>query len=95
MALFIVQDSNSMSRLSTLIAEARSGLSIQERIPDERWVAIASQCEAAEIAEIERRIMCLRAELEMVEEWDGDTIDDINIAISHFSQLLNIATRGP
>jgi hypothetical protein len=80
-----------MSRLSTLIAEARSGLSIQERIPHEKWTAIASQCGAAEIVEIERCVVSLRAELETIEAWDSDTMDDINIAINHFSQLLRMA----
>ncbi|ATE76568.1 MULTISPECIES: hypothetical protein [Pseudomonas] len=80
-----------MSRLSTLIAEARSGLSIQERISHEKWAAIASQCGAAEIVEIERRIASLRAELETIEAWDGDTMEDINIAINHFSKLLRMA----
>jgi hypothetical protein len=84
-----------MSILSTLIAEARSGLSIQERIPHEKWAAIASQCGAAEIAEIERRIVSLRAELETIEAWDGDTMDDVNIAINHFSQLLRMAAGAP
>ncbi|MCP1444802.1 hypothetical protein J3D54_003934 [Pseudomonas sp. GGS8] len=80
-----------MSRLSMLIAEARSGLSTQERIPHEKWAAIASQCGAAETVEIERRVASLRAELETIEAWDGDTMDDINIAINHFSQLLRMA----
>lgn len=84
-----------MSRLSTLIAEARSGLSIQEQIPYKKWAAIASQCGAEEIAEIERRIVSLRAELETIEAWDGDTMDDINIAIILFSQLLRMAAGAP
>jgi len=31
-------------------------------------------------------------ELASVEEWDGDTQDEINIAISRFSQLLKFAS---
>ncbi|QZP20378.1 MULTISPECIES: hypothetical protein [Pseudomonas] len=80
-----------MSNLQKLIADARSGLSVQEKISDDRWQAIAQQCGAPEIEEIEHRIAKLRAELETVEEWDGDTRDDIHLAISSFSRLLRSA----
>lgn len=40
------------------------------------------------VEEIKKRIDALRTELANVEEWDGDTQDDINIAISKFSRLL-------
>ena len=77
-----------MSNLQKLILEARNGLSIQEQIPDQKWREIATFCGPAEIAEIELRIQDLRAELESVEEWDGDTQDDINLAIYKFKLLL-------
>lgn len=77
-----------MSKLAALIAEAQAGLSIQERVPEEKWAAIASQCGAAEAAEIRERIAFLKAELETIEDWDGDTRDDINTAIYRFSQIL-------
>lgn len=80
-----------MSRLSNLIAQAREGLSFAESTPQDRWEAIAFQCGPEEIAEIEHRIAALRRELREVEEWDGDTQDDINIAIYQFSQLLKRA----
>ncbi|AVE06486.1 MULTISPECIES: hypothetical protein [Pseudomonas] len=80
-----------MSNLQKLIENAKSGLSVQEKISDEDWQAIAKQCGASEIAEIEQRIARLRAELETVEEWDGDTQDDIHLAISRFTQLLRSA----
>ncbi|MFQ6350679.1 hypothetical protein ACQRBV_08190 [Pseudomonas sp. R11F] len=80
-----------MSNLQTLIENAKSGLSVQEKISDEDWQAIAKQCGASEIADIEQRIARLRAELETVEEWDGDTQDDIHLAISRFTQLLRSA----
>lgn len=80
-----------MSNLQKLIENAKSGLSVQEKISDEDWQAIAKQCGAPEIAEIEQRIARLRAELETVEEWDGDTQDDIHLAISRFTQLLRSA----
>lgn len=80
-----------MSNLQKLIENAKSGLSVQEKISDAYWQAIAKQCGASEIAEIEQRIVRLRAELETVEEWDGDTQDDIHLAISKFTQLLRSA----
>lgn len=80
-----------MSNLQKLIENAKSGLSVQEKISDEDWQAIAKQCGASEIAEIEQRIARLRAELKTVEEWDGDTQDDIHLAISRFTQLLRSA----
>lgn len=80
-----------MSNLQKLIENAKSGLSAQEKISDEDWQAIAKQCGTSEIAEIRQRIARLRAELETVEEWDGDTQDDIHLAISRFTQLLRSA----
>lgn len=80
-----------MSNLQKLIENAKSGLSVQEKISAEDWQAIAKQCGASEIHEIEQRIARLRAELETIEEWDGDTQDDIHLAISSFTQLLKSA----
>lgn len=79
-----------MSKLSVLINDANTGLPIQQRIPDARWDAIAEQCGKEEIAEIEARIASLKAELATVEEWDGDTQDDIHFAIFRFSRLLKL-----
>lgn len=80
-----------MSKLSALITDATAGLSIQERISDARWDAIAGNCGPFEVEEIEARIMSLRAELAIVEAWNGDTQDDIHLAISRFSRLLALA----
>ena len=80
-----------MSNLQKLIENAKSGLSVQEKISADGWRAIAKQCGASEIHEIEQRIARLRAELETIEEWDGDTQDDIHLAISSFTQLLKSA----
>lgn len=77
-----------MSKLSALIDDAKVGLSIQESIPEARWNAIAAHCGAPEVAEIKARIASLKAELATIEEWDGDTQDDIHLAISRFSRLL-------
>ena len=41
-----------MSKLSAMIAQASVGLSVQQRISDEKWAAIAHQCGYEEIAEI-------------------------------------------
>ncbi|GAA0423969.1 hypothetical protein ACFOY5_13255 [Massilia aurea] len=77
-----------MSKLSALIDDAKVGLSIQERIPEARWNAIAAHCGAPEVAEIKARIAALKAELATIQEWDGDTQDDIHLSISRFSCLL-------
>ncbi|HAO74386.1 hypothetical protein HRF68_15595 [Pseudomonas stutzeri] len=79
-----------MSNLQNLIMKAKNGLSIQQRIPDTKWKEIAAQCGPSEIAEIEQRIQALQAELETVEDWDGDTQDDINLAIFQFKNLLEM-----
>ncbi|MGA8134114.1 MAG: hypothetical protein WCA48_08170 [Pseudomonas gingeri] len=81
-----------MSKLSALIAEAKVGLSVQQSIPEARWAAISKQCGGDEIAEIRARIEALKTELASVEEWDGDTQDQINVAIFRFSQLLKLAS---
>ena len=80
-----------MSNLQKLITSARCGLSVQEKISDEKWQEIATLCGPAEIAEIEIRINDLRAELETIEDWDGDTQDDVNSAIYKFKLLLETA----
>lgn len=77
-----------MSKLSALINDAKAGLSIQEGIPQARWDAIAQHCGVLEIEEIAARINALKAELAATEAWDGDTRDDIHLAISRFSRLL-------
>jgi len=83
-----------MNKLQELIEKARSGLSVQENISDAGWQAIATQCGAAELAEIQERIIKLRAELEIVEEWDGDTQDDLYFAISTLTRLLETVTNA-
>lgn len=81
-----------MSKLSALIAEVTAELSLQESIPDAKWVAVAKQCGDEDIADIQERIASLKAELASVEDWDGDTQDDINVAIFRFSNLLRLAS---
>lgn len=84
-----------MSRLSSLINDANAGLSLQERIAEAKWDAIAENCGATEVAEIKTRITALKAELATVDEWDGDTRDDIHLAISRFSRLLVLTETPP
>lgn len=81
-----------MSKLSAMIAQASVGLSVQQRISDEKWTAIAQQCGDEEVAEIRSRIDALRAELATVEEWDGDTQDEIHRAIAQFARVLELAS---
>ncbi|WP_404939625.1 hypothetical protein P7C00_14440 [Pseudomonas sp. JDS08PS003] len=81
-----------MSQLTALIAQAKAGLSVQQNIPQERWEAIATQCGAEEIAEIKTRIASLKAAREAVEDWDGDTRDDLYFAIVNFTRLLELAS---
>ncbi len=88
------KDEYSMSKLSALIAEARTGLSIQESISEASWEAIAIRCRDEEIADIGGRIEALKLELASVEEWDGDAQDEINVAISKFSYLLKLASAN-
>lgn len=59
--------------------------------PAERWDAIASECGPDERLEIEQRLYALRLELDAVEDWDGDTRDDIHKAIEQFRRLLQLA----
>ncbi|WP_454562761.1 hypothetical protein [Pseudomonas sp. AIG] len=81
-----------MSKLSAMIAQASAGLSVQQRVSEEQWTAIARQCGDEEVAEIRDRIGALRAELATVEDWDGDTQDEIHLAIAHFTRMLELAS---
>lgn len=80
-----------MSQLSVFIAEAKEGLLIGEPIPKARWETVAKRCRSEEIADIKTRIDGFKVDLAAVEQWDGDTQDEINIAISQFSRLLSLA----
>ncbi|MCB1483194.1 MAG: hypothetical protein KDJ55_14845 [Rhodobiaceae bacterium] len=83
-----------MSRLQDLLIEAKGDLPPWQSIPEELWGWIASQCGAAELAEIQDRILRLEAELETTEVWDGDTCDDIHKAIHMFRAIAEMAQRG-
>lgn len=79
-----------MSRLQDLLLQAKKGLQPWDRIPDSMLSVIAAQCGVAELAEIQQRIESLKAELTTVEDWDGDTQDDINLTIGFFNKLANL-----
>ncbi|KQV59492.1 hypothetical protein ASE26_27400 [Duganella sp. Root198D2] len=76
-----------MSRLQNLLLEAKAGLEPRERISSSKLSTIAMLCGTSELAEIQDRINALRIELTTVEDWDGDTQDDIHLAIEFFNKL--------
>ncbi len=82
-----------MSRLQDLLVSAKRGLEPWEPIPRTSWPAIAAACGAPEREEIAERLAALHRELATVEEWDGDTQDDIRRAIEFFEELL-VLSRG-
>jgi hypothetical protein len=83
-----------LSKLQRILVAEKEGLALGQLIPRTRWPAIAEQCGADEVAELRSRIQQLRRELENVEEWDGDTQDDINSAIYFFDQLILLCNRA-
>ena len=82
-----------MSNLQSLLLTAKDGLALGQSIPQSRWAAIAAKCGPTELAEIQIRIAKLRSELVAVEEWDGDTQDDIHVAIDFFTQLAALCSQ--
>lgn len=80
-----------MSKLQQLIAEAKQGLSVMESISDEKWRALATQCGAAERAEIRQRIQSLKAMSLEAEEGDYEQRDDIRCAINSLNLLLSLS----
>ena len=82
-----------MSDLQKILVTEKVGLKPWEHIPQSRWEHIASLCGPAEVAELRMRIAKLQAELQSIEEWDGDTQDDINITIYFYREIINLASR--
>jgi hypothetical protein len=76
-----------VSRLQQILSAAKIGLEPWEPIPRSAWPAIAAQCGPTERDEVETRLAALRTERASVEEWDGDTQDDISSAIQFFEEL--------
>ncbi|UWX03486.1 hypothetical protein H1235_10175 [Pseudoxanthomonas sp. NC8] len=79
-----------MSNLQSMLLEAKAGLAPWQRVPETKWQEIAAQCGPQEVQEIYARIASLKAELLTVEDWDGDTQDDINLTIAFFNGLLQL-----
>lgn len=82
-----------MSELQSILMTAKEGLALGQSIPQSRWAAIAAQCGKNEIVEIHQRISKLQMELETIEDWDGDTQDDIHIAIDFFTRLAAMCAK--
>lgn len=76
-----------MSKLQSLLLEAKGDLPPGQGIPEDKWFWIASRCGLEELATLRQRIADLEAELETVEDWDGDTRDDIHNALLMFRQI--------
>lgn len=77
-----------MNKLNALYAKARTGLSPYEKTPEDALKRMARKCGRDEIAAINIRIMQFRAELAVVQEWDGDEQDMVWDAISECRKLL-------
>jgi hypothetical protein len=82
-----------LSNLQRILLAATEGLALGQQIPSSRWPVIAEQCGTEEVTEIRSRITQLQQELAQVEEWDGDTQDDINGAIYAFEQVILLCER--
>jgi len=78
-----------MSNLTAILTDlkARSGLAPWDPIPERVWPEIASRCGEAEVVELTGRIEALRRDLDEVEDWDGDSRDEIHRVIEFFSAL--------
>ena len=77
-----------MNKLTNLFIAARKGLSPYDRTPDAALTSIANQCGRDEIASIHIQLKQLKAELIMCPEWDGDTQDQIWLAIQMLRTLM-------
>jgi hypothetical protein len=82
-----------MSKLQELLVSAKRGLEPWEPIPRAAWPTIAAACGASEREEIAVRVAALHQELAAVEEWDGDTRDDIWRTIEFFEELLVLSRK--
>ena len=85
-------DCTAMSRLVALLKEARASQGVQKGLYGPFPVHIAESCGPPEISEIIDRLDTLSAEFHAIEEWDGETRDDIWRAQKGFSELLEQLT---
>jgi hypothetical protein len=77
-----------MSKLQEILVRATTDLAPGESIPRDRWEGIAAECGPDEVTEIHERMGALRSELDALKTWDGDTSDDIHLALEFFARLL-------
>lgn len=77
-----------MSKLQQLIDRANEGKNLQEIVYGGFPVEIHRYCGEEEVREILVRLDQLSIEREKIEDWDGDSQDDISRVQSGFSELL-------
>ncbi|MGD8938062.1 MAG: hypothetical protein PVJ72_01710 [Gammaproteobacteria bacterium] len=82
-----------MGKLNNLLKNAYEGKDIQERVYGRFPFEIAEQCGADEVREIILKLDELYLEKEQIEEWDGDSQDDIWSSQKDFSALLERLTE--
>lgn len=82
-------------KLQRLLLEAKGDLPPWQGIPEAKWSWIASRCGPEELAALRERIAELEAELATVEDWDGDTRDDIHKALHMFRQIAAAVAKAP
>jgi len=82
-----------MSKRQKLIDEANKGKNIQEIVYGNFPVEIYKNCGPEEVQDILGRLDQLSIEKEKIEDWDGDSQDDIWRVQSGFSELLEKLTR--
>lgn len=81
-----------MSKLQQLIDRANEGKNIQEIVYGNFPVEIFKYCGEEEVRDILIRLDQLSIEKEKIEDWDGDSQDDIWRVQSGFSELLEKLT---
>lgn len=82
-----------MSKLRKLIEEAYEGKDVQERLYGRFPFEIATHCGADEVKDIIRCLDELQIEKETIEDWDGDSQDDIWRMQRDYSKLLELLTE--
>jgi hypothetical protein len=85
-----------MGKLTELIIEAKKDKCLQQRNYGRFPFEISEQCGLEEVKDILQKLQELAEERKNIEEWDGDSQDDIGRAQMNFSELLQLLiTRYP
>lgn len=79
-----------MGKLTELINEAQKHKNIQQKLYGRFPFEISEQCGSEEVKDILQKLQDLAVEKENIEEWDGDSQDDIWYAQKSFSELLQL-----